>query len=151
MESRRLHIQQMDLKERQQVVKAMWNVGLTRAEIARELGLTYSQVNYIVQLLDLHQTKRHYHRGESKAEIMTLEDVEYFKLEHPPGSTVQDEDGKKYTVVQSYGDTCEVAVSKHYKTCLRWHELTRVDWNLKRGRNPKMEEGGSYEDDYEED
>lgn len=150
MESRRLHIQQMDIKERQAIVKAMWNTGLTRAEIAKELGLTYSQVTWDVQQQGLLTTTRHHHRVKELSDFMSTNDVEFYKREHPPGTTVQDEDGIKYIVVKCYDEFCEVSVSRHYKTCLRWTELARVDWNIKRGRNPKMEEGGMYEDDNEE-
>ena len=150
MEQRRTDLRQVALKKRQQIVKAMWNAGLSRAEIVRETSLTYSQVTWDLEQQGLLTTKRHYRKGASAlSDIMTQEDIHRFKDEHPPGTAVQDEDGNKYIVIAVYENVCEVEVSKHYKTCLRWQELARVDWNLKRGRNPKMEE--SNEDRKEDD
>ena len=113
-------------------VIAMKLSGVRLEDIAAETGLSMHRVKEYIADAEV-SWRGHYVRAAAPMDMFTRDDVIRYRIEHPPGSVVIDEDGKKHIVELSYHNVCRTEDGKNYQ----WQELARVAWRKKRGMEPK--------------
>lgn len=110
---------------------AMYLAGTSQADIAAETGLTMDRVREYLE--DAGAVRRRHFVVKGPEEVFTREDVLRYRIDHPPGSVVIDEDGKRHEVELSFHNVCRTKDGRNYQ----WVELARVAWRTKRGMEPK--------------
>ena len=114
----------------------MYVAGMLIPDICEELGYSKTVITNDLYDAGVYSRKRNGLYREL-GDCFTTDDVLLYRMKHPAGSTVEDQDGKVYIVKQAFPYFCKV----EGKT-FTWIELARVEWRNKHGKNPRTQWSG---------